>query len=39
MAEETDKAGLTSSERLAVRNTWDLVKKDISSNGVDLFIR
>jgi hypothetical protein len=39
MAEQTDKAGLTSSEKDVIRNTWDLVKKDMSKNAVDLFIR
>jgi hypothetical protein len=39
MAEQPDKAGLTPSEKDTVRNTWDVVKKDLNGNGVDLFIR
>jgi len=39
MSEEKDKAGLTSSEKGIVRDTWALVKKDIPGNGYDLFIR
>jgi hypothetical protein len=39
MAEQPDKAGLTPSEKDIVRNTWDLVKKDVPTNGTDLFIR
>jgi hemoglobin-like flavoprotein len=39
MAEQPDKAGLTPSEKDIVRNTWDVVKKDLNGNGVDLFIR
>jgi len=34
-----DKAGLTSSEKDTIRNTWALVKKDVPGNGYDLFIR
>jgi hypothetical protein len=39
MAEQTDEAGLTPSEKDVIRNTWSLVKKDMTANGVDLFIR
>ncbi|XP_054159276.1 globin-like [Oppia nitens] len=39
MSEEKDNAGLTTTEKNIIRNTWELVKKDVAGNGYDLFIR